>query len=96
MILQNINSNTRKYLNKELKKCNIDLIPKMEVVSQDLICEFIDNGSGVGFVLSKLLDKKYKDLKKVNLKTKFSTDVYIEKNKNLKPTFAAQKFLDLL
>ena len=68
----------------------------MEVVSQDLICELINNGSGVGFVLSELIDKNYKNLKKVTINEELNTEVYVAKNKDLQPTFAAKKFLDLI
>lgn len=96
LILQNTNSNTRKFLNAFLKKNNIELEVKMEVVSQDLICELINNGSGVGFVLSELIDKNYKNLKKVTINEELNTEVYVAKNKDLQPTFAAKKFLDLI
>lgn len=96
LILQKDSSNTRMFLDSYLKNKKIEVIPKMETVSQDLICEFVKVGLGVGFVLEKLVDRNYSTLSKINFNEEIKTDIYIATNKSINPTFAAQKFLELL
>ena len=96
LIFQKKDSNTRKLLESYLKENNITLTPIVEVVSQDLICEFVNKGIGVGFVLEDLVDEKYKELEKVKIKENIKTDIYIANNKFINPTFAAEKFLTLI
>jgi DNA-binding transcriptional LysR family regulator len=96
LIFQKKDSNTRKLLESYLKENNITLTPIVEVVSQDLICEFVNKGIGVGFVLEDLVDEKYKGLEKVKIKENIKTDIYIATNKFINPTFAAEKFLALI
>jgi DNA-binding transcriptional LysR family regulator len=96
LIFQKKDSNTRKLLESYLKENNITLTPIVEVVNQDLICEFVNKGIGVGFVLEDLVDEKYKELEKVKIKENIKTDIYIATNKFINPTFAAEKFLTLI
>ena len=49
LILQKEESNSRKLLDYVALQNNVKLIPKMEVVSQELITEFVNIGLGVGF-----------------------------------------------
>lgn len=96
LILQKKSSNTRKFLDNYLNKKGIELIPQMEAVSQDLICGFVNCGIGIGFVLDEFKNKNYPNLKSINLKEQISTNIYIATNKSLKPTFAANKFIEEL
>lgn len=96
IILQNSNSNTRKFLNAYLKEKDIDIAPKMQVVSQELICDFIKSGAGVGFVLEDLVKKYHNDLKTIEINDSLITKVFIATNKASNPTFAAEKFLNLV
>ena len=96
LILQKTDSNTRKLLNSYLEKNDVELNPQIEVVSQDLVCEFASKGIGVGYVLEDLAKERYPELERVNIDDKIKTDIYIATNKSLSPTFAAEKFLKLL
>lgn len=90
MLLQNKNSNTRKFLDEYT---NDSLIPYMEIVSQDLICNFVEAGLGVGFAFEKIVDKISSKLKKLKMKSLPKSKVYIATNKNITPSFAAKTFL---
>ena len=94
IILQNKNSNTRKFLDFKLKSIGIDLIPSVEVVSQDLICEFVKLGLGIGFAYENLVKRNYKDLTIIKTLPKFETKINLALNKNLKKTFATKKFME--
>lgn len=90
LLLQNKNSNTRKFLDEYT---NDSLIPYMEIVSQDLICNFVEAGLGVGFAFEKIVDKISSKLKKLKMKNLPKSKVYIATNKNITPSFAAKTFL---
>lgn len=90
LLLQNKNSNTRKFLDEYT---NDSLIPYMEIVSQDLICNFVEAGLGVGFAFEKIVDKISSKLKKLKMKSLPKSKVYIATNKNITPSFAAKTFL---
>ena len=54
LILQKEESNSRKFLDYIALENNVKLLPKMEVVSQELITEFVNIGLGIGFVIIDL------------------------------------------
>lgn len=90
LILQNEQSNTRKYLDKYT---NNKLDANMEVVSQDLICYLVNNGLGIGFAFEKMVDIINPKLKKIRLKEIPQTNVFIALNKGIVPSFATKTFL---
>ena len=96
LILQKKDSNTRKYLDYNMAQKSVVLEPNMEVVSQDLVCEFTNIGLGIGFAFEKLIDRNYSHLKKIDFNKEFKNKVYIAMNKSLNPTFAAEKFMEKL
>lgn len=55
LLFQKSPSNTRAYLDKYLKNNNISLIPKMEIVSYNLIMEFIKIGFGIGYATKEFI-----------------------------------------
>ena len=77
-----------------MKSIGIDLIPSVEVVSQDLICEFVKLGLGIGFAYENLVKRNYKDLTIIKTLPKFETKINLALNKNLKKTFATKKFME--
>lgn len=93
LILQNKNSNTRKYLDAFTKD---SLVPEMEVVSQDLICNFVNCGMGIGFAFDKIIDLVNPSLQKIKFKEIPDTSIYIAKNKSTKLSFAAKTFVNEL
>ena len=97
LILQKEASNTRKFLDNLLLAKGIRLVPKMEVVSQDLIMEFANIGLGFGFGFVDLAKEKYKNLQEIDLNKELpSTSVYLGVNKDTSLSFASKTFIKYL
>ena len=95
LILQNGESNSRKLLDYIALQEHVKLIPRMEVVSQELISEFVNIGLGVGFVIIDLANRNFKNLKELEInKTIPNINVYLDLNKSVLLTFASKKFLE--
>ena len=95
LILQNGESNSRKLLDYIALQEHVKLIPRMEVVSQELISEFANIGLGVGFVIIDLAKRNFKNLKELEInKTIPNINVYLALNKSVLLTFASKKFLE--
>lgn len=95
LILQNGESNSRKLLDYIALQKHVKLIPRMEVVSQELISEFANIGLGVGFVIIDLANRNFKNLKELEInKTIPNINVYLALNKSVLLTFASKKFLE--
>lgn len=97
LILQKEESNSRKLLDYIALQHNIKLTPKMEVVSQELITEFVNIGLGVGFVIIDLASTNYKNLKELKVnKTIPNINIYLATNKSVSLTFASRTFINYL
>lgn len=97
LILQKTESNSRKLLDYIALKKNVKLIPKMEVVSQDLITEFVNIGLGIGFSIINLSKRNFKDLKELEINKEIpNINVYLATNKNVYLTFASKTFINYL
>lgn len=97
LILQKEESNSRKLLDYIASENNVKLIPKMEVVSQDLITEFSNAGLGIGFVIINLAKKNFKNLKELSINKEIpNISVYLATNKYVSLTFASKKFIEYL
>ena len=97
LILQKEESNSRKLLDYIALQNNVKLIPKMEVVSQELIAEFTNIGLGVGFMIIDLAKKNNKDLKELNINKKIpNINVYLATNKSVSLTFASKMFISYI
>lgn len=95
LILQNGESNSRKLLDYIALQKHVKLIPRMEVVSQELISEFANIGLGIGFVIIDLANRNFKNLKELEInKTIPNINVYLALNKSVLLTFASKKFLE--
>lgn len=95
LILQNGESNSRKLLDYIALQKHVKLIPRMEVVSQELISEFANIGLGVGFVIIDLANRNFKNLKELEInKTIPNINVYLALNMSVLLTFASKKFLE--
>ena len=97
LILQKEESNSRKLLDYIALQNNVKLIPKMEVVSQDLITEFANIGLGIGFVIIDLAKRNFKDLAELKINEKIpNINVYLATNKSISLTFASKTFIKYL
>lgn len=95
LILQNGDSNSRKLLDYIALQEHVKLMPRMEVVSQELISEFANIGLGIGFVIIDLANRNFKNLKELEInKTIPNINVYLALNKSVLLTFASKKFLE--
>ena len=95
--LQKEKSNSRKLFDHISLQHGVKIIPKMEVVSQDLIMEFANIGLGFGFGFVDLAKKKYKNLQEIDLNKDLpSTSVYLGLNKDMTLSFAAKTFIKYL
>lgn len=94
LILQKEESNSRKLLDHIFMQEGIKLIPKMEVVSQELITEFVNIGLGIGFVIIDLATRNHKNLKELKINKKIpSINIYLATNKSVCLTFASKTFI---
>ena len=97
LILQKEESNSRKLLDYVALQNNVKLIPKMEVVSQELITEFVNIGLGIGFSIIDLAQRNYKNLKGLNINKKIpNINIYLATNKSVLLTFASKTFIKYL
>lgn len=97
LILQKEESNSRKLLDYIALQNNVKLIPKMEVVSQELITEFTNIGLGVGFTIIDLAKRNYKNLKELKINKKIpNINIYLATNKSVSLTFASKMFIKYL
>ena len=97
LILQKEESNSRKLLDYIALQKNVKLVPKMEVVSQELITEFTNIGLGIGFAIIDLAKRNFKILKELNINKKIpNINIYLATNKSVSLTFASKTFIKYL
>lgn len=97
LILQKEEANSRKLLDYIAMQNNVKLVPKMEVVSQELITEFVHIGLGVGFSIIDLAKRNYKNLKELKINKKIpNINIYLATNKSISLTFASKMFIKYL
>ena len=97
IILQKDQSNSRKFLDYIALQNNVKLIPKMEVVSQELITEFANIGLGIGFVIIDLAKRNYNNLQELKINKKIpNIKVYLATSKTISLTFASKIFIKYL
>ena len=97
LILQKRESNSRKLLNSIALENNVILNPKMEVVSGELITEFVNIGLGIGFSIIDLAKKNFEDLKELSINKKIpNINIYLATNKSISLTFASKMFIKYL
>ena len=97
LILQKEESNSRKLLDQIALNNSVKLIPKMEVVSQDLIVEFTNIGLGIGYSIIDLAKRNFSNLKELNINKKLpKINVFLATNKMTTLTFASKMFIKYL
>ena len=97
LILQKEESNSRKLLDYIALKNNVRLLPKMEVVSQELITEFTNIGLGVGFSIIDLAKRNFNNLKELNINKMIpKINISLATNKSVSLTYASKMFIKYL
>lgn len=97
LILQKEEANSRKLLDHIALEKNVRLVPKMEVVSQELILEFVNAGLGIGFSIINLATRNYQNLKELKINQMMpKINIYLATNKSISLTFASKIFINFL
>ena len=99
LIFPNSLSNSRTYLNKYLKNNHVDLKPKLEVVSYNLIVDLIKAGFGIGYVTKEFikdeLDNKLLYEIKITPRIPKRTIVLATMNKK-EPNYSVKKLIEMI
>lgn len=99
LILQDKNSNTRKFLDDFANKYEITLKRKIEIGSYYLVSEFSRIGLGIGYVTKNYIKKNLdnKELFIVPIKEKIpSREIGILLNKNTTPNFSTKELIKII
>lgn len=99
LILQDKNSNTRKFLDDFANKYEITLKPKIEIGSYYLVSEFSRIGLGIGYVTKDYIKNNLdnKELFIVPIKEKISSrEIGILLNKNTTPNFSTKELIKII
>lgn len=93
LIFQKKESNSRKFLDYITQKDNVKLIPKIEVVSQELVSELTNIGVGIGFTFIELAKSKNSEIKELSINKNIpKINILIATNKSISLTFASKVF----
>lgn len=99
LILQDKNSNTRKFLDDFANKYEITLKPKIEIGSYYLVSEFSRIGLGIGYVTKDYIKNNLdnKELFIVPIKEEIpSREIGILLNKNNTPNFSTKELIKII
>lgn len=99
LILQDKDSNTRKFLDDFANKYEITLKPKIEIGSYYLVSEFSRIGLGIGYVTKDYIKNNLdnKELFIVPIKEKIpSREIGILLNKNTTPNFSTKELIKII
>lgn len=98
LLFQKNPSNTRKFLDAFLKKNHIHLMPKTEIVSYNLIMDFVKSGFGIGYATKEFIKE---DLNKTLFEIKVfpsmpKRNIGIVTLNNRIPNYSIKKLIDLM
>ena len=99
VITQKEPSNTRAFLNNYMKTNGIEFKPDIEIVSYNLVVEFIKAGFGVGYVTKEFVKQELKnnELYEIKVEPKIPTrELGIVTLKNSPLSYAANKFIQII
>ena len=99
LLFQKKPSNTREFLDKYLKDNNVNLIPKMEIVSYNLIMDFLKIGFGIGYATKEFIKNELdnKELYELNVIPKVPKRyIGVVTLKKTIPNFSVKKLITLM
>ncbi len=99
LLFQKSPSNTRKYLEEYLKINKVTLTPKMEIVSYNLIMDFIKSGFGIGYATKEFIleELKKKSLYEIKVTPKVPKRyIGIVTLKQTIPNYSVKKLIELM
>lgn len=99
LLLQKTPSNSRDNIEKYLKENNLNIEPKMNIASSNLLVDFIRLGYGIGYVTKLYVEEELKEKKLLEIKVVPDTDeisygIILLKNNVM--TSHCKKFIDYL
>lgn len=99
LLFQKNPSNTREYLDNYLKANNEHLRPQMEIVSYNLIMDFVSAGFGIGYATKEFIKEELesKKLYEINITPKVPKRYIgiVTLNKTI-PNYSVKKLIDLM
>lgn len=99
LLFQKNPSNTREYLDNYLKANNEHLFPQMEIVSYNLIMDFVSAGFGIGYATKEFIKEELesKKLYEINITPKIPKRYIgiVTLNKTI-PNYSVKKLIDLM
>ncbi len=98
-IFQKFPSNTRTFLNNYLTQNNLNITPKYDIVSFNLVKLMTKMGLGIGYITKEFAidELRNKTLLELQVKPSLpSREIGLATLKNVYPSFAARAFIDLL
>ena len=99
LIFPSPTSSSRSYLDKCLKENNIDLKPKLEVVSYNLIVDLIKTGFGIGYVTKEFImdELDNKTLYEIKIKEDIpKRSIVIATMDKKEPNYSVKKLIELI
>ena len=99
LLFQKAPSNTRKYLDNYLKNNNVILHPKTEIVSYNLIMEFVKSGFGIGYATKEFIQNELdnKNLYEIKVTPKVPKRYIgiVTLNQSI-PNYSSKKLIDMI
>ena len=98
-IFQKSPSNTRKYLDNWLNNNNIEITPKYDVVSFNLVKDMTKMGLGIGYITREFAEDELNSGELFELNTNLKVParhIGIATLSNTIPSFAARSFIDII
>ena len=98
-IFQKSPSNTRKYLDTFLNDNNIEILPKYDVVSFNLVKDMTKMGLGIGYITREFAEDELNSGELFELNTNLKVParhIGIATLSNTIPSFAARSFIDII
>ena len=99
LIFPSSTSSSRAYLDKCLKDNNVDLKPKLEVVSYNLIVDLIKTGFGIGYVTKEFImdELDNKTLYEIKIKEDIpKRSIVIATMDKKEPNYSVKKLIELI
>lgn len=99
LLFQKLPSNTRAYLDSYLKTNNVVIHPSMEVVSYNLIMEFVKNGFGIGYATREFIKEELdrEELYEIKVKPEVPKRyIGIATLKQSLPNFTTKKLINMM
>ncbi len=99
LLFQKLPSNTRQYLDSYLKDNNVILYPKTEIVSYNLIMEFVKSGFGIGYATKEFIKEELENKSLYEIKVTPSIPkrfIGVVTLNNSIPNYSVKKLIDIM